>query len=393
MDARAYLASTPNPRSHVLKPRPDPIYVTKPTLPPRDQLERLLDGIYERAWLTNEGPLVTDLSRRLRAFLGVPHFHFVNNGTQALQLAMRALEVTGSVVTTPFTYVATANAIALEGARPLFADVDPDTLCLCPEAAERALRPDTTAIVPVHVYGRPCDVDAFADLGRRRGVRIIYDAAHTSGARLDGRALASYGDAAALSFHATKILHAVEGGGVVTHDAGHAEALDFLRAHGHAGEDYRYAAPNAKNSELHAAFGLLNLEALDETLRGRRRVYETYFAAFAGAPVRMFDPASTPELAYNYAYAPVHFRDEATLLRAKAGLEAADVYPRRYFWPLLADMPQFEAPMHCPHARGAARTTLCLPLYAELGIAQADRIAGLVLRAIGAPAPAPQLSV
>ena len=382
--------TSPNPRRPippkpaVLKPAAAPIYVTKPTLPPRADLDRLLDGVYERAWLTNNGPLAAELVARFGAYFEAPHFHFVNNGTQALQLALRAHGVTGSVVTTPFTYVATANAIALEGCRPLFADVDADTLCLSPAAAEAAIRPDTTAIVPVHVYGRACDVDAFADIGRRRGVRVIYDAAHASGARLRGRALASYGDAAALSFHATKVLHAVEGGGVVTHDARAAELLDFLHAHGHVGDDYRYAATNAKNSEVHAAFGLLNLDGLPAALRERRRVYEVYQRALAGAPVRFFDPATAASLTYNYAYAPVRFDREATLLRVKARLEAAGVYPRRYFWPALTDMPQFEGPARCPVAREAARTSLCLPLYPELPTAEAERIGAIVAEAAGA---------
>ncbi len=360
------------------------IYVTKPTLPARRDLDLLLDGIYERCHLTNNGPLLTELASRLGEYFGAPHFHFVNNGTQSLQLALRAFGITGSVITTPLTYVATANAIVLEGCEPVFADVDPRTLCLDPAALEGSLRSDTTAIVPVHVYGRPCDVDAIGDFARRHGLRVIYDAAHTSGGRYRGRALATYGDAASLSFHATKVLHSVEGGGIVTHDPHVAELLDYLHAHGHAGSDYRYSAPNAKNSEVHAAFGLLNLRTIAGAIAQRRAVYNVYLEALHASPVTFFDPADVPGLEYNYAYAPVRFEDESTLLEVKARLERSGCFPRRYFWPSLTEMRHFRRTDRCPRAEAAARTLLCLPLYPDLPLDDARRIADVVTETIAA---------
>ena len=347
-------------------------------LPPRADLDAKLDEVYASGWLTNNGPVLRELESRLGEALQAPYFSYVNNGTQSLQLIIRALGLRGSVITTPFTYVATANAIALEGCTPVFADVDPDTLCLDPAALAAALRPDTSAVMAVPVYGRPCDHEGLAAFAEAHGLRLIYDAAHAFGAELDGRPLASLGDAASLSFHATKVFHSVEGGGVVVADADAHERIGYLRSHGHSADDYAMVGMNAKNSELHAAVGLLNLDNFAAAVDGRRRAYETYRRAFAGGPLRMFDPATVPGLRYNYAYAPVRFPDEESLLRAKAHLETLNVFPRRYFYPDLSSLPQFSAPLGCPNAADAARTSLCLPLSPELDVELAAAIAAEV---------------
>ena len=359
--------------------------MTRPTLPPRAELDAYLDDIYASGWLTNNGPLSRALESGLQARLRAPHLTYVNNGTQALQLALRALGVTGSVITSPFTYVATANAIALEGCRPVFADVDDVTLTLDPDGLERALRPDTTAIVAVPVYGMPCRHDALAAFAKTHSLRLVYDAAHAFGTTLHGRALATFGDAAALSFHATKVFHTVEGGAVVTPHAEVHARLAYLRSHGHAGDDYAMVGPNAKNSEFHAAVGLANLARVDAAIEARRRVYATYAEVLDGSPVRLPNPAAVPGLAYNYAYAPARFPDEAALLRARARLEAANVFPRRYFHPSLATLPQFGSPRDCPRAAHAAATPLCLPLYPDLPLDIAADIGRAVREAAAAP--------
>jgi len=209
--------------------------VTRPSLPPFEEYEALLRGVWQRNYLTNAGPLVVELERQLAAYLGVRHCLFVTNGTIALQLAYRALALRGEVVTTPFSYVATTSSLAWEGCEPVFADIEPDTLTLSPERAEAAITPRTSAIVATHVYGNACDIEALGDIGRRRGIPIVYDAAHAFGASFHGRALAAWGDVATLSFHATKLFHTVEGGAVVTNDDTVARNVAALRNFGHEG--------------------------------------------------------------------------------------------------------------------------------------------------------------
>jgi len=214
---------------------PTPITVTRPTLPPFEEYLALLEGIWTRNHLTNAGPLVVELERLLAEHLGVKHCLFVSNGTIALQLVFRALELAGEVITTPFSYVATTSSIAWEGCTPVFADVEPDTLTLSAERAAAVVTSQTSAIVATHVYGNPCDVEGLAELARRRGLRLVYDAAHAFGASYKGRALSAYGDVATLSFHATKLFHTVEGGAVVTDDDEIARRVAYLRNFGHDG--------------------------------------------------------------------------------------------------------------------------------------------------------------
>lgn len=354
------------------------IYVTRPVLPPRKRLDELIDGIYERQWLTNNGPLNRELTARLAAELGEPRFAWVSNGTVAIQLAARALGLSGSVLTTPLTYVASANALRLEGIAPVFVDVDPGTMCIDPAKLEAALRPDTTGVLGVHVYGVPCAVDELADFAKRKGLPLIFDAAHAFGVRYRGRALAAYGDAATLSFHATKVFNTVEGGGVVLHDDEAFELLGYDMAHGHSQDDYRRVGHNAKNSELHAAVGLLNIDDHAAHVASRRAVYEVYAAGLTTERARLLDPTGDPDLEYNYAYAPVLFDSEERLLRAVAALRRARVFPRRYFWPALHTLVQFASDASCPVATALAPRLLCLPLYPSLALADAARIVSLL---------------
>ena len=361
---------------------PSPITVTRPTLPPFEEYLALLEGIWTRNHLTNAGPLVVELERLLAEHLGVKHCLFVSNGTIALQLVFRALELAGEVITTPFSYVATTSSIAWEGCTPVFADVEPDTLTLSAERAAAVVTSQTSAIVATHVYGNPCDVEGLADLARRRRLRLVYDAAHAFGASYEGRALSAYGDVATLSFHATKLFHTVEGGAVVTDDDEIARRVAYLRNFGHDGyERFQGIGINGKNSELHAAMGLCLLPRVPAIVAERRALSQRYDATLTGRR-DVARPVIRAGTAYNYAYYPVLLPDDAAVRAAQRHLEANGVLSRRYFYPSLSGALPYVEPGNVPVARDAADRVLCLPLYTGLAIDQVDRIAALLCESL-----------
>jgi dTDP-4-amino-4,6-dideoxygalactose transaminase len=361
---------------------PSPITVTRPTLPPFEEYLALLEGIWTRNHLTNAGPLVVELERLLAEHLGVKHCLFVSNGTIALQLVFRALELSGEVITTPFSYVATTSSIAWEGCTPVFADVEPDNLTLSAERAAAVVTPQTSAIVATHVYGNPCDVEGLAELARSRGMRLVYDAAHAFGASYKGRALSAYGDVATLSFHATKLFHTVEGGAVVTDDDEIARRVAYLRNFGHDGyERFQGIGINGKNSELHAAMGLCLLPRVPAIVAERRALSQRYDAALTGRR-DVVRPAIRAGTAYNYAYYPVLLPNDTAVRAAQRHLEANGVLSRRYFYPSLSGALPYVEPGNVPVARDAADRVLCLPLYTGLAFDQADRIAALLCESL-----------
>jgi dTDP-4-amino-4,6-dideoxygalactose transaminase len=325
---------------------------------------------------------VLELEARLAERLGVKHCLFVSNGTIALQLAFRALELKGEVITSPFSYVATTSSIAWEGCAPVFADVEPHTLTLDAARAEAAVTERTSAIVATHVYGNPCDVHALSDLARRRGLRLIYDAAHAFGAEYGGRALSAHGDVATLSFHATKLFHTVEGGAVVTDDDEIARRVAYLRNFGHDGyERFQGIGINGKNSELHAAMGLCLLPQVPQIIAERRMLSLRYDARLL-THVDVVRPAIRPGTSYNYAYYPVLLPSDAAVRAVQAHLEASGVLSRRYFHPSLSGSLPYVAPGDVPVARDAADRVLCLPLYTGLAPTDVDRVASLVCAAL-----------
>ena len=357
---------------------PSPITVTRPTLPPFEEYLALLEGIWTRNHLTNAGPLVVELERLLAEHLGVKHCLFVSNGTIALQLVFRALELAGEVITTPFSYVATTSSIAWEGSTPVFADVEPDTLTLSAERAAAVVTSQTSAIVATHVYGNPCDVEGLAELARSRGLRLVYDAAHAFGASYKGRALSAYGDVATLSFHATKLFHTVEGGAVVTDDDEIARRVSYLRNFGHDGyERFQGIGINGKNSELHAAMGLCLLPRVPAIVAERRALSQRYDAALTGRR-DVARPVIRAGTAYNHAYYPVLLPNDTAVRAAQRHLEANGVLSRRYFYPSLSGALPYVAPGDVPVARDAADRVLCLPLYTGLAFDQVDRITALL---------------
>lgn len=352
-----------------------PVYVTQTQLPTLDDYVNLLEDVWQSRTVTNNGPLVRRLEVELATFLGVDHLVLVNNGTTALQLAIKEAGLSGSVVTTPYSYVATTTALIWEGLFPVFVDIDPATGCLNAEAIEAAIRPDTTAILATHVYGFPCDCDAIRRIADRYGLRVIYDGAHAFGVKFGGQSLLRRGDCTTLSFHATKVFHTIEGGAIVTGSEQRAERLRLLRSFGHVHDDYICMGLNGKMSELHAGIGLLNLPRHPEQTMSRARLYDYYaerLTSLEGLLTILRPPA---KIVWNYAYLPVVFSSNAGRERAIRALADVGIYPRRYFGQPLNRLPYLPPPaQECPRAERLAERVLCLPFHAQLASAVIDRI-------------------
>jgi dTDP-4-amino-4,6-dideoxygalactose transaminase len=324
-----------------------------------------LAGIWERVYLTNAGPLVVELEKSLKDYLGVKHLFFVNNGTIALQIALKALDLKGEILTTPFSYVATTSSIVWEGSTPVFVDIDPLTLCLDPALLEAAITPQTVAIMATHVYGNPCNVEAIDAVAQRHNLRVIYDAAHAFGVTYKDTSVLNYGDISTLSFHATKLFHTVEGGAIVTNDDELAHRISYMRNFGHNGpEAFWGVGVNGKSSEFHAAMGLCVLPKVDELIRRRREISELYDTLLADTPVRrpLLQEHTTR---YNYSYYPTVMPSEEVLLAVRDALNAADITPRRYFYPSLNTL-KYAGQQSSPVSEDISKRALCLPLYYEL---------------------------
>lgn len=358
------------------------INVTKTYLPPLEEYVEYLQGIWERNLVTNNGPLVKELEAKLKEYLGVKHLFFVNNGTIALQIAFKALGLQGEIITTPFSYVATTSSIVWEGCQPVFVDIDPETLCLDPDLIEAAITPQTTAILAVHVYGHPCDVERIQAIADRHGLKVIYDGAHAFGVRYKGQSLLVHGDIATLSFHATKLFHTVEGGALLTNDDEVAHRIGYMRNFGHKGqEEFWGLGINGKNSEFHAAMGLCMLPKVTDLIAKRKAVSEMYDSLVRESGLSR--PKRLEATIYNYAYYPVLCPSEAQLLSVRAALNADGISPRRYFFPSLNLLPYLKyKPMSV--AENTAGRVLCLPLYPELSEADVGTICAAVLSAMRA---------
>jgi len=353
------------------------IHVTKTYLPGLQKYVELLSEVWERNYVTNNGPLATKLEQRLVEYLDEPYFSWMSNGTIALQIALESYKLEGNILTTPFTYVATANSIVWQKCVPIFVDIEEDGFSIDPAKLDNAITPDTCAILAVHVYGYPCDVDALATYSEKMGLKLIYDASHTFGCKYRGRALAGYGDLATLSFHATKVYHTIEGGGIVSHNTELATKIKLSTTHGHAFEEYLQVGINAKNSELHAGIGLLNLDTLEEVILGRKGIFNQYLEAFSNTGLFMLDPANYQDFEYNYAYAPVLFNSEEELLNIIEELNQHNIFPRRYFYPALNTLPYLN-PNSCPRSESVAKRMLCLPLYHDLEPENVDLVISVV---------------
>lgn len=350
------------------------IPVTKPFLPPIEEYQTYVEQIWSRNWLTNDGPLVNELELRLKSFLGVKFLHYVSNGTLALQLAIKALELKGEIITTPFSFVATTSSIVWEGCKPVFVDIDPDTFNIDPNKIEAAITKNTSAIVATHVFGNPCDIDAIEFIARKHGLKVIYDAAHCFGTKYKGRSVLNYGDVSCISFHATKVFHTTEGGAVVTRDPKLSEKLLRMRNFGYGGKNpLSIVGINAKNSEFHAAMGLCNLNYINSILDKRKEQYGFYRKVFSYENVKLQNILSPKE--YNHAYFPIVFTPEINTIQVLDLLESKNIYARRYFHPTLANLDYLNNKTKANISRNIANQVLCLPLYHMLSPENLDMIA------------------
>jgi dTDP-4-amino-4,6-dideoxygalactose transaminase len=348
------------------------INVTKSFLPPIEEYEYYLNQIWESNWLTNQGPILKEFEKNTQRFLGVNNLHYVTNGTIALQLALRALDITDAeVITTPFSYVATTSSIMWEGSRPVFVDIEPQTLCIDPTKIENAITKKTMAIMPVHVFGNPCDIEKINAIAKKHNLKVIYDAAHAFGVKYNGKSLLSFGDISTCSFHSTKVFHTVEGGAVIARDTEISKKLELIKAFGHEGDEHYMLGINAKASEFHAAMGLCNLKHIDKIITERKALTELYDRLLPNSLQR---PIIRENTTANFAYYPVLFETEKQLLLAFKKLAAKQIFPRRYFYPSLNKLDYIKG-NDCPVSENIAPRIACLPLYAGLGKKVVEEIA------------------
>ncbi len=357
------------------------IYVTKSFMPPIEEYQKYIERIYESGILTNQGPLVNELETKIKEYLGVNNFLYVTNGTIALQLALKALNIEdGEIITTPFSYVATTSSILWERCKPIFVDIEPNNFTIDVNKIEQAITPNTKAIMVVHVFGYACDVDKIQQIADKHGLKVIYDGAHSFGTNYKGKSLCQYGDITTYSFHATKLFHTIEGGGIVAKDIEVYNKLRLHRAFGHSYDNHICLGINGKQSEFHAAMGLANLPYMEKIKNERKRVSDLYDKLLQGIVYR---PQKQDNLDYNYAYYPVVFNSEQELLEVFDALKLENIYPRRYFYPSLNTLPYIGNRQSCPISEDISLRIACLPLYPDLQNADIEKICKIIRKTIG----------
>jgi len=353
------------------------IFVTQPTLAPLEEVNELMRGIWSSGVMTHNGPLVQQFEREFCAHEKIDRIVAVCNGTIALQMAIRALQLRGEIITSPFSFIATISAIIWEGCNPVFADIDPQTFNLDPAKIEAAITPRTVALMPVHVFGNPCDIDAIGEIARKHKLKVIYDAAHGVGSQYKGRPLLSYGDISATSFHATKMLNTAEGGGCVAADEQIHRRLQMIRFFGYnEAKDVEIDGFNGKMTEVHAAVGLANLKYLGAALADRAKKYGLYKSILSNRRELCFQKITGT---CNCSYFPVVFPSEEALLRAEAALQKENIVPRRYFYPSLNTYKTIVDYVSMPESESLADRILCLPLYYSLPEDMVVKIAEIVV--------------
>lgn len=356
------------------------ITVTKTTLPSLSEYSSYLDKIWQSNQLTNNGPLCIELADKLSSYLQTQNLVLVTNGTIALQLAIKALDLSGEIITTPYSYVATTNAILWENCEPIFVDIDEKTFCINPDLIEAAITEKTTAILATHVYGYPCDVYKIQKIADKHNLKVIYDAAHAFGVKLEGRSLLEYGDCSTLSFHATKLFHSAEGGAVVCKNQTVSQRISLMKKFGHLGEDeYLDIGINAKLSELHAAMGLAILPRVSEIMTARQKCSAWYEEYLDGKGLQR--PLVMQGLNYNYAYYPVVFPSHEVMMRVRKALMENGIGPRRYFHPSLNRLPFLKPKLKrpCQISESISERVLSLPLFVGLEKAQIQNICRLIV--------------
>jgi len=356
------------------------IPVTKPFSPPIEEYNELLNGVWQRNWFTNNGPLVNELELKLKRYLGLKHLLYVSNGTIAIQIALKALNITKEVITTPFSYVATTSSIVWEGCTPVFVDIDPDTFNIDPTKIEAAITEHTKAILATHCFGNPCDVEAIKTIADKYGLKVIYDAAHCFGTKYKGESIFKWGDVSTTSFHATKLYHTVEGGAIFTEDPDLLKQMAWRRNFGHNGpEDFHGAGINGKNSEFHAAMGIVNLDYIDKILASRKEQSAIYDKMLQKANVKKLKIDSQTE--FNHAYYPIVFESHELMIQVKKSLELKEIFPRRYFYPSLSSL-NYVGENHTPISDDIASRILCLPLFFELSECEIEMVCRIILRVL-----------
>ena len=355
------------------------IPVTKPFLPPQQIYHSYLEGIWKRQWLTNMGPLASQLEMELKTFLDLKHLLFVTNGTVALQMAIKALDLKGEIITTPFSFVATTSSIVWEGCTPVFVDIDEQSLNIDADKIETAITKNTTAILATHVYGNPCDVEKIDQIAKKYNLKVIYDAAHAFGVEINGKSIFEFGDISTCSLHATKLYHSVEGGFVVTQNADLLKKLASIRNFGISGFDtFAELGLNGKNSEFHAAMGLANLKYIENIILKRQTLTTRYDDQLKS--LKAYRPKWHQDSENKGAYYPLVFESEELMLKIMERLKSSEIGTRRYFFPSLASALPYLEPKALQITDEVSKKVLCLPLFYDLTVEEVDLICRLVLR-------------
>jgi dTDP-4-amino-4,6-dideoxygalactose transaminase len=362
-----------------------PVFVTQPYLPPLEEFIPYLEKIWDNKILTNCGPFHHQLEKELCKYLGVKHISLFTNATIALVTALQALRITGEVITTPYSFVATAHSLLWNGIKPVFVDIDPKTLNLDPSKIEAAITPQTTAIMPVHCYGHPCDVDAIQKIADNYNLKVIYDAAHAFGVECHCGSVLNHGDLSVLSFHATKVFNTFEGGAIISPDEKTKIRIDQLKNFGHVGET-SVVAPgiNGKMSEFNAAFGLLQLKHIDQALAKRKAIDAAYREQLKDIKgIECLNGSG--ETISNYSYFPILIKNDYPISRDDLNqrLKDAGINPRRYFYPLITEFPMYRGlpsanPENLKHASAASKQILCLPIYPDLSLDVVEKISNFI---------------
>ena len=354
-----------------------PIYVTSPSLAPLEEYTALLKDIWRTGILTHNGPYVQRLENELSAKMKLRNFVAVSNGTVALQMAIKALNLKGEIITTPFSWIATISAIKWEGCTPVFCDINPGTLNIDVSKIEALITKETVAILPVHVFGNPCNIDAIEKIAKKHGLKVIYDAAHAIGATYKGESLLTYGDISATSMHGTKLFNTAEGGGCITKNLELNDKLKRIRFFGHDdSKDIVEDGFNGKMTEVHAALGIANLKYFDKVLEDRKEKYIYYRDKLSDCKHINFQRLEYGET--NYSYFPIILESERELLKIEKALNSEKIYPRRYFYPSLNRFKKVVDYTSMPHAEDIASRILCLPLYYELTIKEINVICKII---------------
>ena len=364
------------------------ITVTSPLLPSLDEFTESLKEIWESKWITNNGQFHQKLEAALAEYLKVPYVSLFTNGTLPLLTALQALRITGEVITTPYSFVATTHALWWNGIKPVFVDIDPSTGNIDPQKIEAAITPRTTAILPVHVYGKPCDTEAIQSIADKYGLKVIYDAAHAFGVEVNGESLLNAGDMSTLSFHATKVFNTIEGGAMVMHDEKTKQRIDYLKNFGFANE-IEVVGPgiNSKMDEIRSAYGLLNLKQVDAAIAARQKVAVVYREALRNVDgISFWD--DMPGVRHNYSYFPIFVDAEKYgMTRDELYMKMKDqgVWGRRYFYPLISEFSTYRGlessrPENLPNAHMMADTVICLPMHHALREEEINRIIDCIIR-------------